>query len=131
MQGDAVGFWATFWAMLADIWAVFQGSERKALIMTLWLAFFDQGMASTAIINYAPQILTAAGVESHGAATLYSSAITAAKVSAHYQTLKDCKFLQEGVKYRRQISFFSIRKTAICHSIFVMVGSIRKWNMSR
>lgn len=75
-----MGFWATFWAMLADIWAVFQGSERKALIMTLWLAFFDQGMASTAIINYAPQILTAAGVESHGSATLYSSAITAAKV---------------------------------------------------
>ena len=110
VQGDAVGFWATFWAMLADIWAVFQGSERKALIMTLWLAFFDQGMASTAIINYAPQILTAAGVESHGAATLYSSAITAAKVGVPSEShssriskvLFDCLCMSLHVRQTRQ-----------------------------
>lgn len=48
--------------------------------MALWLAFFDQGCASTAIINYAPQVLEAAGITDYGDATLWSSGITAAKV---------------------------------------------------
>ena len=66
--------------MLLDIYVVLKGPERRAVRMALWLAFFDQGCASTAIINYAPQVLELAGVTDYGDATLWSSAITAAKV---------------------------------------------------
>lgn len=66
--------------MLLDIYVVLTGPERRAVRMALWLAFFDQGCASTAIINYAPQVLEMAGIRDYSDATLWSSAITAAKV---------------------------------------------------
>ena len=66
--------------MLQDIYVVLSGPERRAVRIALWLAFFDQGCASTAIINYAPEVLEIAGVTDYGDATLWSSAITASKV---------------------------------------------------
>lgn len=80
LQNDQLGYWNTLWVMLLDIYVVLTGPERRAVRMALWLAFFDQGCASTAIINYAPQVLERAGVTDYGDATLWSSAITAAKV---------------------------------------------------
>ena len=68
--------------MLMDIYVVLTGPERRAVKIALWLAFFDQGCASTAIINYAPEVLEIAGVTDYGDATLWSSAITASKVCA-------------------------------------------------
>lgn len=80
LQNEQLGYWSTLWVMLLDIYVVLTGPERRAVRMALWLAAFDQGCASTAIINYAPQVLEAAGVTDYGDATLWSSAITAAKV---------------------------------------------------
>ena len=80
LQNDQLGYWNTLWVMLLDIYVVLTGPERRAVRMALWLAFFDQGCASTAIINYAPEVLERAGVTDYGDATLWSSAITAAKV---------------------------------------------------
>lgn len=80
VQGEQAGFWHTLWAMLLDIYVVLTGPERRAVRIALWLAFFDQGCASTAIINYAPEVLEIAGVTDYGDATLWSSAITASKI---------------------------------------------------
>lgn len=80
LQNTQLGYWNTLWVMLLDIYVVLTGPERRAVRIALWLAFFDQGCASTAIINYAPQVLERAGVTDYGQATLWSSAITAAKV---------------------------------------------------
>lgn len=80
LQNNQLGYWNTLWVMLLDIYVVLTGPERRAVRIALWLAFFDQGCASTAIINYAPQVLERAGVTDYGDATLWSSAITAAKV---------------------------------------------------
>ena len=77
MQNEQLGFWNTLWVMLLDIYVVLTGPERRAVRMALWLAFFDQGCAS---INYAPQVLEMAGIRDYSDATLWSSAITAAKV---------------------------------------------------
>lgn len=38
------------------MWAVLCGPERRAVRLALVIAFLDQGMASTAIVNYAPQV---------------------------------------------------------------------------
>ena len=78
--GQAEGFWRVAWDMLRDVWAVMVGEERQAVHIMLWLAIFNQAMASTAIINYAPQLLDAAGLHSHADATLWTSAVAAAKV---------------------------------------------------
>lgn len=66
--------------MLADIKAVAQGEEQKAFSIALWLAFFNQAMASSAIINYAPKLLRDSGIRSETHATLLTSTVTAAKV---------------------------------------------------
>ncbi|KAL3163007.1 hypothetical protein ABBQ32_009439 [Trebouxia sp. C0010 RCD-2024] len=79
-RNEQLGYWNTLWVMLLDIYVVLTGPERRAVRMALWLAFFDQGCASTAIINYAPQVLEAAGITDYGDATLWSSGITAAKI---------------------------------------------------
>lgn len=57
-----------------------RGPEAGAFRMALWLAFFNQAFASTAIINYAPEVLRRAGVSSHRAAALFTSAVGASKV---------------------------------------------------
>ena len=74
------GFWRVLWEMLSDIKAVARGEERAAFSIALWLAFFNQAMASSAIINYAPQLLRESGIQTETAATLLTSTVTAAKV---------------------------------------------------
>jgi hypothetical protein len=78
--GGGPGFWATAWDMVLDIYIVARGPERGALRIALALAFFNQSFASTAIINYAPAVLRAAGVESGAAASLLTSLIGGAKL---------------------------------------------------
>ncbi len=87
VQNEQLGFWNTLWVMLLDVYVVLTGPEKRAVRMALWLAFFDQGCASTAIINYAPQVLEMAGIRDYSDATLWSSAITAAKVYPKLQLL--------------------------------------------
>ena len=72
-------FWRVFWGMVWDIRAVATGPEKEALNIALWLAFFNQAMASSAIINYAPTMLEEAGVYNRTTATLLTSTVTAAK----------------------------------------------------
>ena len=93
LQNEELGYWSTLWVMLLDIYVVLTGPEKRAVRMALWLAFFDQGCASTAIINYAPEVLEIAGIKDYGDATLWSSAITAAKVRPSYNTVQSS---QEG-----------------------------------
>ena len=50
------GFWHTQWAVLAAVWHVLQGPERRAVRLALVIAFIDQAMASTAVVNYAPEV---------------------------------------------------------------------------
>ena len=52
---DVAGYWRTQKEVVADVWAVVNGPERRAVRLALMIAFLDQGMASTAIVNYAPQ----------------------------------------------------------------------------
>ena len=53
------GFWHTQWAVLAAVWQVLQGPERRAVRLALVIAFIDQAMASTAVVNYAPEVCIA------------------------------------------------------------------------
>lgn len=53
---DLAGYWRTQKEVVLDVWAVLQGPERRAVRLALVIAFLDQGMASTAIVNYAPQV---------------------------------------------------------------------------
>lgn len=41
--------------MLVDVWHVLRGPERRAVRLALVIAFIDQAMASTAVVNYAPE----------------------------------------------------------------------------
>jgi hypothetical protein len=65
--------------MLLDIWLISVGPERRAMRIALALAFFNQAIASSAIVNYAPRLLSSIGVASHMMATLLTAAITASK----------------------------------------------------
>lgn len=73
-------FWMCLWEMLKQIKGVAQGTERDAFFIALVLAFVNQGIASSSIIYYAPQMIAEAGVKSDIAATLLTSTISAAKV---------------------------------------------------
>eukprot|EP00891_Asterochloris_glomerata_P006599 jgi/Astpho2/6599/fgenesh1_pm.00101_%23_4_t len=73
------GFWSTQATMLQDIWLVMIGPERKAVWVAILLAFFNQGCASTAVINYAPTVLEGAGVRNYADATAWTAMITGAK----------------------------------------------------
>ncbi len=53
---DLAGYWRTQKEVVMDVWAVLRGPERRAVRLALVIAFLDQGMASTAIVNYAPQV---------------------------------------------------------------------------
>ena len=66
--------------MLLDVKSVARGAEKEALSTALWLAFFNQAMASSAIINYAPKLLHDSGVHNETFTTLLTSTVTAAKV---------------------------------------------------
>ena len=52
---DLGGLWRAQREVLADVWTVLRGPERAAVRLALAIAFIDQAMASTAIVNYAPQ----------------------------------------------------------------------------
>lgn len=68
-------------AMLADVAAVARGPESQAFRIACWLAVANQASASTAVINYAPEVLSSSlGVSAAGDATLFSLVISAAKV---------------------------------------------------
>jgi MFS family permease len=56
-----------------------RGSERRAFWTVMALAFFNQGCASTAILNYAPVVLESLGVAS-AMASLFSAATGLSKL---------------------------------------------------
>jgi hypothetical protein len=58
---------------------VARGPEARAFRLALCLAFFDQACASTAVINYAPELLKGMGVADASSATLYTAAIAVTK----------------------------------------------------
>ena len=66
--------------MLLDIYVVARGPERHALWIALTLGLVSQAIASTAIINYAPQLLEKTGLKSNSVSTLLSAIVPAAKV---------------------------------------------------
>jgi len=79
--GQESNICASLWAMLIDIKAIAQGPERAAFAIACCLAVFDQATASTAIINYAPEVLSnTLGVQDPNLAILYPAAIALAKV---------------------------------------------------
>jgi len=55
------GFWHTQAAVLVDVCHVLRGPERRAVRLALVIAFIDQAMASTAVVNYAPEARAAPG----------------------------------------------------------------------
>lgn len=54
--------------------------------LALWIAVIDQAMASTAIVNYAPDLIQRTSGSSNANATLWTAAVTGAKVGwpAHW-----------------------------------------------
>jgi Sugar (and other) transporter len=72
-------FLRVLWRMLQDTRQLIHGPERRAVLLTVSLAVFNQIGASTSIINYAPQVLEKAGVLHDQQAILISSLIAAAK----------------------------------------------------
>jgi hypothetical protein len=79
--GQECNVFASLWAMLCDVKAVARGPERAAFAIACCLAVFDQATASTAIINYAPEVLaTHMGVQDQNLAIMYPAAIALAKV---------------------------------------------------
>ncbi|KXZ50704.1 hypothetical protein GPECTOR_15g388 [Gonium pectorale] len=80
--GDDRSFLAALVSLLGEVRDLARGPERRALWLALGLAFFDQAAASTAIINYAPSLLSrlARGMAGDdGGAMLYTVAIGGAK----------------------------------------------------
>ena len=79
--GQESNVFASLWCMLCDVKAVARGPERGAFAIACCLAVFDQATASTAIINYAPEVLSSTlGVQDPNLAILYPAAIAWAKV---------------------------------------------------
>lgn len=74
------GFWTVQWTVLVDMWHILWGPEARAVRLALWIAVIDQAMASTAIINYAPDLIQATSQTSNLNATLWTSCVTGAKV---------------------------------------------------
>ncbi|KAI8468592.1 MAG: major facilitator superfamily domain-containing protein [Monoraphidium minutum] len=68
-----------FW-MLADVFAVARGPERRAFAVAVALAFFDQASASTSVINYASTLLASEMGVAMPSALLMPAAIAATKV---------------------------------------------------
>lgn len=56
-----------------------RGPDRRAFHLSLCLAFFNQAVASTAIINYAPSLLASAGLPP-ARATLAAAAVSGSKL---------------------------------------------------
>ena len=62
------------------MWRILWGPEARAVRLALWIAVIDQAMASTAIINYAPNLIQQTSNTSNVNATLWTSSVTGAKV---------------------------------------------------
>ncbi|KAK3261751.1 hypothetical protein CYMTET_29354, partial [Cymbomonas tetramitiformis] len=74
-------FWPKIYDMVRSIRGLAKSDEGNAFYIALWLAFFDQATASTAIINFAPKVLEETGVEDHSEAIVKSSLIGATKMA--------------------------------------------------
>jgi hypothetical protein len=66
---DLQGFCRTLKQVVLDVWTVLHGPERRAVRLALVIAFIDQGMASTAVVNYAPQVALTPALLIHSAIT--------------------------------------------------------------
>ncbi|KAL6777919.1 hypothetical protein ACKKBG_A16230 [Auxenochlorella protothecoides x Auxenochlorella symbiontica] len=78
-DGQPPGFLRVSADMFLDVWLLPRGPDRRAFHLALCLAFFNQAVASTAIINYAPSLLASAGL-APARATLASAAVSACKL---------------------------------------------------
>ncbi|KAK9803469.1 hypothetical protein WJX73_005311 [Symbiochloris irregularis] len=74
------GFWSVQWGVMVDMWHILWGPEARAVRLALWIAVIDQAMASTAIINYAPDLIQRTSQTSNLNATLWTSCVTGAKI---------------------------------------------------
>ncbi len=77
---DLEGFWKAQKQVVVDIFTVLHEEERRAVRMALWIALIDQGMGSTAVLNYSVELLERAGMQGHATATAWSSSLSASKV---------------------------------------------------
>ncbi|GBF87486.1 inositol transporter [Raphidocelis subcapitata] len=66
--------------MLADIVAVARGPERRAFVLAVVLAFFDQANASTSVINYMSTLLSQGMGVKMSSALLLPATVAATKV---------------------------------------------------
>lgn len=74
------GYWTTQLTVLLDMWRILWGPEARAVRLALWIAVFNQIMASTAIINYAPALIQQTALSSATDATLWTGFVTGAKI---------------------------------------------------
>lgn len=79
-EQDLQGFWRAQKQVVVDVWTVLHEEEQRAVRMALWIALIDQGMGSTAVLNYSVELLERAGMQGHATATAWSSSISASKV---------------------------------------------------
>ena len=84
-QGDVRkgGWWAFVVGckdIIVDLRTVVGGDERKAFVVVMVLAMFNQASGSTSIINYAPTLFEEQGVESSAKASLIASSVGASKL---------------------------------------------------
>eukprot|EP00775_Hariotina_reticulata_P006601 gene6601-6829_t len=78
--GHEANVFVSLYAMLCDIVIVARGPERPAFLIAAALAVLDQATASTAVINYAPEVLShQLGVAEAGSAILYPAVISVTK----------------------------------------------------
>jgi hypothetical protein len=78
--GQEANVLLSLYAMLCDIAIVARGPERPAFLIAAALAVLDQATASTAVINYAPEVLLhQLGVAEAGSAILYPAVIAVTK----------------------------------------------------
>lgn len=75
-----LGFWRQLSHTLGDVRAVALGPERRAFWLLVAVAAANQGMASSAVVTFAPALLRKAGVASDAAATALSGTVSGAKV---------------------------------------------------
>jgi len=76
--GEA-SYLSTLASVVSGAARVARGPERRALALALALAAGNQACASSAVVNFAPELLRGAGVEGDARATLLSAAVTGSK----------------------------------------------------
>jgi len=77
-------FWWAFFVgckdIVVDLRDLVRGDERRAFVVVMVLAMFNQASGSTSVINYAPTLFEEQGVESSAKASLIASLIGASKL---------------------------------------------------